>query len=229
MKTNILIVSCFFLSATLHAGGLAEWHPTYPHPNPYGIPGFPNWGSVAVSRITPSANLQLTPPFDTANWGIGPSVDLSRYIEFSIWLTNPVQLIAPIGIDASIRYDYAPDELFNWEVRSSLDNFSAPIDKISQNVDSDHLCLNLMKMGAFEATSPVTFRIYGYSSEGTNIGVDFGFFYMPGTPVSVPEPRSIALSVLALLLIAPLLVQATQRWNFSAHHGSGSLASEPEV
>jgi hypothetical protein len=129
------------------------------------------WFSVTAGNLTKSAALAAGPNADSTFWAEGwPSVatgtiDTSRYFEFSLG-PNPGYTMSPRWIRFSLYGEEGPG---SWELRSSADNFAAPLAQGSyasgisaptgMHVDADVSALG-------DRTSTVTFRFYAYDNEG---------------------------------------------------------------
>jgi predicted phage tail protein/regulation of enolase protein 1 (concanavalin A-like superfamily) len=132
--------------------------PSLTHP-----PTFRNWPGIDSSGLRKSAALTpviLMNQFTTDGWPTG-GIDLNKYLE--------VPVTAATGFKVS--YDSLRFQLGGtlasgaWQVRSSVDNFAAPLAQGSySNISQTTIQANLRPLGDQHGT--VTFRIYLFANSG---------------------------------------------------------------
>jgi hypothetical protein len=147
---------------------------------------------------------------DTPVGGLTGTVDFNKYMEFGLtaasgFTLNMTEINFGIG-----RSGTGPRQ---WEWRSSVDNFAAPITTFGSLNASVTQSLGILTTpdantgytgnvldlsgGGFDNLTSVTFRLYGYNSEGTGgTGGLQGPLTFSGATV-VPEPSTYALLALA--------------------------------
>ena len=118
---------------------------------------------VTITRagVTPSAN---SGRFTSTNWATTTSVDLTKYLEFTLApIANAVLSVSSINL----KHKRSGTGPLSFELRSSINNYTTSIGgnvtvpDVITNQTSDFTGLSIT------STSAVTFRIYAYSAQGT--------------------------------------------------------------
>lgn len=172
MKKIFLVIfalfSPFFLLAQIQ---LAQFSFTGAAGNEANFP--PDAASIAtgltVSNISRSAAIGtgagIAGRFNSNTWTTSTSVDLNRYFTFSIQ--------AQAGFNVSLNRieldeDRSATGIRNWQVRSSLDNFTTVLAVFSVPDDTNIRTAQTINLTGFiNFTTAVEFRFYGYTSEAT--------------------------------------------------------------
>jgi len=163
-------------------------------------------GDLSLTGVTP---VSISGSFAATGWGVDPTPDLGKYIEFTVTPTTGNQITFGTLDGTFWRAAGNPVATFHaadkFELRSSADSFGSTIGSVADLLHTGDavqtaLSFDLSSLGT--RSQGTTFRLYGYNEAnpfnaglGNSVSLDGtgGNLFLNGTVSPVPEPYSIAL------------------------------------
>ncbi len=208
MKKFLTIAASCAVVCSSFAGGIGNWFPRSVTASEHVIASQSLWSSIALSNMTGSDEISLNASrFRITGWSTENSIDLDRYLSFSVTSLGPASEIRLLGFDFVIRYSFQQQNTFTWEIRSSLDSFQSTISSVTHSFTGatspydQNVFLDLSAVSPLKPLSNTEFRVYGFTESPTSEFTDFGFAYLPGFVATVPEGKILSLLFLGFVSV----------------------------